>query len=226
MPKLRSLFRIFDPPVGDAASLYLQRTPKAKNWPAPVTLPLEIARQLLAQVPALVFPSLFRVPRDQISLDPAQVTVEEMEADREVVVWIDASLGASETELEQVRIEFCFARLLLARMRQESNWDDMDVGPILALADLLRQIGDNADDFVTRIDEFGSRWLLLRDAMPYRQGAFFTEATVLVQCMSNLIKVVIGETEDDIDTWYRYEWLAPFARKYLEERLMPRRFWK
>jgi hypothetical protein len=200
--------------------LYLPLTPRAKNWPLqPDVVGIQALRDVLYQSPRIVFPSLFADQIGKVEIDAALGVVAALAADRDEVVWASFAERGNTSSTKAIRVEFCFGQRLLRRLAHYAERAGAPEFVVSALLDLLKILSDNSDTITMRADEFGNRWMVLRGEQPDSESALFKNGIVLAQQLPNLLRLIIGETEEDIDNWYRYEWLAPAARAFFEDRI-------
>ena len=227
MPTLQKVFQGLQCEALEAGSLYLPLVPRAKNWPLQtVHIPREVIDDLITQAPSVIFPFLFELEEAPVSEQDFNQLVDKMRLDRDIVIWAQGRLvvtkGGKNMEAD-ARIEYCFARALLARLHSMLAVNGgSKPAYFLLLVDMLLQARRNVADFGMQHDEFRSCWLTLQGRRPWREGGFFSDVTVLVHYPGHIVRLLFGETEEDFDDWDRYGWMAASARDYHLSRI--RRF--
>jgi hypothetical protein len=209
------LFKGISSPNTASRSLYLPLPPRAKNSIfRQIEFPDSIFHDLIVGTVEVLFPFLVEKRGSPETSEEFDKIVRQMANDRDFVFYTPTTFfrhdpTTSEDKQVQIRMEHGFAQLLLKRVISLVDFARLpNVTPYNFLIDLVLQAAQNAPRFQIRRDELGYYWLILRDAVPYRDNSFFVDVTILIQSIGNIVRVIIAEKEEDIDSWYRYEWLS------------------
>lgn len=202
-----------------ANSMFLRLVPNRKFPPPdPLVLPpkilLEVATAMAFQA---VFPFEFGDKQPPLSSREAfHEYIHEMHQDRELVLKRPIRMVVESRREVNFQLEYCFGSRLLGRIAAVGNIGLPD-RPFFYhfLVDLVAQAIQNRDAMTIERDEAGNSWIRLRGARPYRESGFYSDVTILVHNVNELIRVVFGESDEDIDTWYQYEWLSPVIKGFL-----------
>jgi hypothetical protein len=207
-----------------AKSLYLPTNPPRKFPPRTLPLlPSEAIINLAAVVGfQTIFPFVFGdkegYPNDIPSFD---AVIQEMSTDRSFVINRPLVMSLSEDSkvTQSFKLQCRFSQHLLERVNATLKGVHPSIAsPYNFLVDLLGQAFSHRDKLRIQVDDVGAHWVRLRKTPPYRKGSFYENVTVHVHHVLELIDIVYGETDDDIDTEYQYEWMAGIIRDFMEGR--------
>ena len=201
-------------------SLYLPLVPAPKVYPIPrVSLPERFLEETVGHLPQILFPFMFGKGDVSEGISNFENTIKSMASDREVVFFVSVRVLADpakpDGERIQCRLEVCFGQPLLKRLYLRNAGE---APTIASLSELVMVAHENASKFTYSQDEMGDCWMRLRGAPTLKEGGHFTDATFLVRVIQQVITVVIGERDDDIDAWHRYECYSLPAKQWLLER--------
>jgi hypothetical protein len=198
-------------------SLYLPGIPRPKFPPRTTPrLPRELLLELGCDIAyQTIFP--FRT-RDNTgypnSISSFNAVVKDMLHDRTIVMHRQLVIQVEQTPkaAQEFRLQYRFSDHLIQRVdhRLYLAGYPPEVTPYNFLIDLIAQLIAKQDQIKVQYDELGAAWLRLRRVPPYRKHSFFTDVTVLIHQVVNLIDIIYAETDDDIDTHYHYEWMSEF----------------
>jgi len=204
---------------------FLPLVPRAKYPPRPSPiLPREVVQQVVCQTLAQVFLDFLGNAEPQGAIRSRaefDAVARRMLDDADEVIELPVQLSYPSEDGEPVRtpierLEFRFGTPLLQRVERLSAIADRpDVTPCAFLIDLITQLLHHEDMLEHSRDPYLHDWFIVRGVEPHRQGAFFSDALVCVQTIGWVMHVMIGETEDDIDSWFLYERHAITARDFL-----------
>jgi hypothetical protein len=141
-----------------------------------------------------------------------------MSTDRELVIKSPVKITISTTPPTNadLQLEYCFATKLLERLTNAS-YNDLNTFPYFYhfLIDLIAQNVTYRDDLQISEDDSGNTWLRLRGKTPYRERGFYSDTTTLVNRVGSLVRIIFAEKDDDVDNWYRYEWISGHLKEVL-----------
>ena len=149
----------------------------------------------------------------------------EMAHDRAHVIFrkISIKVEIEPAVVETFRVEYRFSDHLLKRIGDLlANYPGTKASPYNFVLDLVLQVVNNRNLLTVGFDEHAACWVRLRNAPPYREHAFYRDVTILLQHMGNLIDVVYGEIDNDIDTDYHFEWMRELVTKLYRGKLLQR----
>lgn len=220
-PEINRLIRALARDPVPAKSLFLplvplRKFPPADSDPLPEQVMLSIATDAAFQT---FFPFHFDRPAEPLSSssDFHEIALK-MYQDREFVVNTSITVAVDTDPRTDVslRLEYSFSSSLLRRIVNGPYWH-VSSQPIFyhMLLDLVAQFVKFQDQIRISRDNVGNLWLRLRGQPPYRENSFYTDVTAICFQFGKLVRVVFGEGDDDIDTWYQYEWFSPVVKDFL-----------
>jgi hypothetical protein len=223
----RAVLSLFNTPTA-AESLFLHLVPKRKFPPLNTfLLPDEVLLPIVTTVALqTLFPFKFE-PKNSLAFPNAaafHLYIVKMSTDRELVIkrQLQFVVSQSPTLTADLRLEYGFPIKLLERIKSSPYQDLNEISYFYHfLVDLVLQLYQNEDSIRIERDADGNNWLRIRNASPYRENGFFSDVTVLVSNIGNLVKVVFGEKDSDIETWYRYEWISLHLKEALLDGPLP-----
>ena len=206
---------------GPAESLFLPRVPPRKFPPLQYApFPRKVLVPLVAEI---AFRTVLPISSDEkestISTKKSfHSYIMRMVSDRDLVIKqpLRITLSTSPPSDVDLKLEYCFANRLLRRI-QNAPYEDLEETPYFYhfLADLIAQNIKYSDALQVSQDDSGNSWLRLRGQKPYRDKGFYSDTTTLVNAIGALVRIVFAETDDDIDNWYRYEWMSQYLKDIL-----------
>ena len=228
MKTFQALIDLVRGPSKPLDSFYLPIAPPVKFPPRPAyRLPDEIIRSIVASGFEAMFPFKFGDLSGEIrTKEEFNGAVERMQADRDFVIKRPAKIAVGLEEIEDIEVQYRFSQHLLSRNAVALFQVPRSIASQYNfLVDLVVQISMREDLLQCEIGEVGAYLFRLRNVEPYRENAFFTDATILVHHAGNIIDIIYGERDSDIDNDYEYGWLADFVRDMLRGSiLVPSRF--
>jgi len=212
----------------EVASLYLPVVPRRKFPPPnPITLPRTVLLPLAGDIALQVcFPFLFGQREKPISskTDFHEYIVT-MLSDKEAVLKRPIKIVLNETGHEvDLKLEYCFTTVALTKIHDDNLRTSKDIPYFYHyLVDLISQARSKSELIEIEIDDAENYWLRLRGAEPYRPHAFYSNVTIVVQRVGEIVRIVFAEDDLDFDRWYTYEWVSPHIQDVLAgEPLLPK----
>lgn len=222
---LRRILRILQGSLTPAKSLYLPASPYPKFPPRTLPpLPSDLLLNLACEIgPQTIFSFKFEEDAGYPdSIDSFNDVISEMRKDRAFIIKRSCILTIdSESRVShEFRLEYRFSQPLIERTYSSSTHsNDPKLSPFDYLFDLTAQLASHRRSIKIHTDELGANWLRLRDANPYREHCCFRNVTVHIHYIGDLIGIVYGESDEDIDTGYQYEWMIPIVKEYLDRKI-------
>jgi len=205
--------------------VFLPLTARAKYPPmkTPPVPPNLLGELVMASIREIFLRPLFEAKPDGAIGSPEDLNdnARLMLEDRDFVIHTSCSFqyqhpGKEVVDTKITRVELRFAQPLLRRIDALlAQAPGSGATPYNFLIDLLMQLFVKRAELVHRRDEHQYDWLVLRGATPYRENSFYSDAIVFAKTTGYLLMITIGETEDDIDAWVRYGYIAQAARDML-----------
>ena len=219
--KIAELMRVLAEDIGEAQSLFLPIVPLRK-FPPPDSY--EFTSALLINIVSdiamqAVFPFKFGKTSSPINSETAfHKYIAAMRKDKELVLKIPVKItidGPRNLDTD-LKIEYTFSSKLLDRIYTIGEIR-MKERPYFYyfLLDLMTQAVHYQDKLNLTKDDTGNHWLRIRDQFPYRSGGFFSDVTILVNSLRQLVRCIFAEKDSDIDNWYTHEWMSPIIQERL-----------